>query len=69
MLILTRRIGESLKINDDITVTILDVRGSQTSVGITAPDKIPVHREEVYNRIIEDAKKQGKDVDLLGGMK
>ncbi|MFN4262371.1 MAG: carbon storage regulator CsrA [Thioalkalivibrionaceae bacterium] len=54
MLILTRRVGEALKIGDDVTVTILGVKGGQVRVGITAPSDIPVHREEIYERIRSD---------------
>jgi carbon storage regulator len=51
MLILTRRIGENLKIGDNVTVSILQVRGNQVRIGIAAPKAVPVHREEVYERI------------------
>ena len=51
MLILTRRPGESVKIGDDITVTVLGVRGNQLRLGFTAPQNVTVHREEVYQRI------------------
>lgn len=51
MLILTRRLGETLTIGDDITVTVLDVRGSQVRLGIDAPPQVPVHREEIYQKI------------------
>jgi carbon storage regulator len=51
MLILTRRPGESVKIGDDITVTVLGIRGNQLRLGFTAPARIAVHREEVYQRI------------------
>ena len=58
MLILTRRIGESLKIGDDIRVTMLGVRGNQIRMGIHAPAEVPVHREEVYDRIHENVDRE-----------
>lgn len=51
MLILTRRVGESLMIGDDISVTLLEIKGNQARVGIEAPRNIAVHREEVYEKI------------------
>lgn len=51
MLILTRRIGETLVIGDEIQVTVLGVKGTQIRLGIDAPREVPVHREEVYQRI------------------
>jgi carbon storage regulator len=51
MLILTRRPGESVKIGDEVTVTVLGVKGGQVRLGFTAPPNVPVHREEVYERI------------------
>ena len=51
MLVLTRRVGETLIISDNIRVTILDVSGNQIRLGVTAPREVPVHREEVARRI------------------
>jgi carbon storage regulator len=51
MLILTRRVGETVMIGNDVTVTILGVKGNQVRVGINAPKTIAVHREEIYDRI------------------
>ena len=51
MLILTRRVGETLMIGDDVAITVLGVKGNQVRVGINAPKDIPVHREEIYLRI------------------
>ena len=51
MLILTRRIGETLMINDDIKITVLGIQGGQVRIGIDAPKDVPVHRQEIYDRI------------------
>ena len=51
MLILTRRIGETLMVGDDITVTVLGVKGNQVRIGVNAPRDLAVHRQEVYERI------------------
>jgi carbon storage regulator len=54
MLILTRRPGESVKIGDEVTVTVLGIKGNQLRLGFTAPLNVAVHREEVYERIQAD---------------
>ena len=54
MLILTRRVGETLVIGDDGTITVLGVRGNQVRVGVNAPKDVAVHREEIYQRIQDE---------------
>jgi carbon storage regulator len=51
MLIVTRRIGETVMIGSDVTVTVLSIKGSQVRIGIAAPESVAVHREEVYERL------------------
>ena len=51
MLILTRRVSESLMIGDEVSITVLGIKGNQVRIGITAPKEIPVHREEIYQKI------------------
>ena len=59
MLILTRRVGETVMIGNDVTVTILGVKGNQVRVGINAPKNVAVHREEIYERIKREQQGQG----------
>ncbi len=54
MLILTRRTGETLNIGDDVTVTVLGVKGNQVQIGVDAPRNIKVHREEIYERMLHE---------------
>jgi carbon storage regulator len=60
MLILTRRVTESLMIGNDVTVTILGIKGNQVRVGVQAPRDLPVHREEVYARIQQESGDDGE---------
>ena len=54
MLILTRRVGETLMIGDEVTVTVLGVKGNQVRIGVNAPKDVSVHREEIYDRIRQE---------------
>ena len=63
MLMLNRRVGERLIIDDDIVITVARSRGNQVCIGIDAPDDVSVHREEVYNRIHWDDESETKTYD------
>jgi len=58
MLILTRRVGETLMIGDEVTVTVLGVKGNQVRIGVNAPKDVAVHREEIYERIKREQEDQ-----------
>ena len=59
MLILTRRVGETLMIGDDVTVTVLGISGQQVRIGINAPKEVAVHREEIYDQIKAEERSAG----------
>ena len=59
MLILTRRVGESVMIGDDVTITVLGVKGNQVRIGINAPKDVSVHRQEIYERIRKEHDDEG----------
>jgi len=59
MLILTRRVGETLMIGDEVTVTVLGVKGNQVRIGVNAPKQVAVHREEIYQRIQKEQSGDG----------
>ncbi|HHB91590.1 MAG TPA: carbon storage regulator [Thioploca sp.] len=63
MLILTRRVGESLMVGDDIVITVLGVKGNQVRIGVNAPKEIAVHREEIYHRIQQEKFQNDDPVD------
>ncbi len=64
MLILTRRVGETLMIGDDVSITVLGVKGNQVRIGIDAPKNISVHRQEIYERIKHEEEQKPKPVSV-----
>lgn len=74
MLILTRRLGETLNIGDDVTITVLGVKGTQVRLGISAPPEVAVHREEIYLKIkreqgVDEEGVRGQDAGVAGNKK
>jgi len=66
MLILTRRVGESVMIGEEVTVTVLGVKGNQVRLGVNAPKSVTVHREEIYDRIKAEQSGSGKEATTNG---
>jgi carbon storage regulator len=66
MLILTRRVGETVVIGDDVTVTVLGVKGNQVRLGVNAPKQVAVHREEIYERIQREQADERATVKVVG---
>jgi len=64
MLILARKIGEAIKIADEVTIKIVEIKGGQVKIGIEAPAHITIHRNEVYERIIEENRKAAHDTPI-----
>lgn len=63
MLILTRKEGESLRLGDDITITVVSVKGGSVRLGVTAPREVAIHREEVYERVGAEQRRAGEGDD------
>ena len=67
MLILTRRVGEALMIGDQVSVTVLGVKGNQVRIGINAPKDVAVHREEIYQKIRKEDGPEGESITPVTG--
>jgi len=61
MLVLSRRTNERIVIGDDITITVVDIRGDKVRLGVEAPKEVPVHRREIYDAIHKEGKKDGQE--------
>ena len=61
MLILTRRMNETLMVGDEVTVTVLGIKGNQVRIGVNAPRDVPVHRQEIYEKIKQEQRSSVKD--------
>ena len=68
MLILTRRVGETVMIGDDVTVTVLGVKGNQVRIGVNAPKNVAVHREEIYERIKREEQQRAAGMKVVAGI-
>ncbi|HHT97666.1 MAG TPA: carbon storage regulator CsrA [Clostridiales bacterium] len=69
MLALTRKINESIIIDDNIEITILEVKGEQVKIGISAPKSIPIYRKELYVEIKDSNKEAANSVDIINNLK
>ncbi len=70
MLVLTRRLGEVLRIGDGITITVVEIKGKQVKVGISAPAELPIYREEIYEKVHDENRLSAElSLDIFGKIK